>query len=95
MKLFICRSELQRWDRWGSILRITWTRLISDNDADRFIGGYLYTGVQKSLQDIGCQSIKQLHDASNHGTLKVEKRTASAQIEGGVHNLHSYEKRLF
>jgi IMP dehydrogenase len=69
--------------------------VVDKGSVHRFIGGYLYTGVQKSLQDIGCQSIKQLHDASNHGTLKVEKRTASAQIEGGVHNLHSYEKRLF
>ncbi|CAF0873828.1 unnamed protein product [Adineta ricciae] len=69
--------------------------VVDKGSVHRFIGGYLYTGVQKSLQDIGCQSIRQLHEASHTGAIKVEKRTASAQIEGGVHNLHSYEKRLF
>ena len=69
--------------------------VVDKGSVHRFIGGYLYTGVQKSFQDIGCQSIEQLHDDSNHGIIRVEKRTASAQVEGGVHNLHSYEKRLF
>lgn len=69
--------------------------VVDKGSVHRFIGGYLYTGVQKSFQDIGCQSIEQLHDDSNHGIICVEKRTASAQVEGGVHNLHSYEKRLF
>ena len=69
--------------------------VVDKGSVHRFIGGYLYTGVQKSLQDIGCQSIGQLHDGAHHGSIKVEKRTASAQVEGGVHNLHSYEKRLF
>lgn len=69
--------------------------VVDKGSVHRFIGGYLYTGVQKSLQDIGCQSLEKLHQQGAGGLIKVEKRTASAQIEGGVHNLHSYEKRLF
>ncbi|CAF0761528.1 unnamed protein product [Rotaria sordida] len=69
--------------------------VVDKGSVHRFIGGYLYTGVQKSLQDIGCQSLEQLHQGSTQGIIKVEKRTAAAQIEGGVHNLHSFEKRLF
>jgi IMP dehydrogenase len=69
--------------------------VVDKGSVHRFIGGYLYTGIQKSLQDIGCQSLEQLHQQSTQGIIKLEKRTASAQIEGGVHNLHSFEKRLF
>lgn len=69
--------------------------VVDKGSVHRFIGGYLYTGVQKSFQDIGCQSVEQLHSQTNQGLIRVEKRTASAQVEGGVHNLHSYEKRLF
>ncbi|PKI84165.1 IMP dehydrogenase [Malassezia vespertilionis] len=56
---------------------------------------YLYTGMQHSLQDMGVQSVDTLRDAAENGTLRFELRTASAQLEGGVHGLSHYEKRLF
>ncbi|MBW0467250.1 hypothetical protein O181_006965 [Austropuccinia psidii MF-1] len=56
---------------------------------------YLYTGLQHSLQDVGARSISTLHIGANSGQVRFELRTTSAQVEGGVHGLHSYEKRLF
>lgn len=56
---------------------------------------YLYTGLQHSLQDMGVASLDRLRDAVNNGEVRFELRTASAQIEGGVHGLAHYEKRLF
>lgn len=55
---------------------------------------YLYNGLQHSLQDIGCLSIEILRKDVDAGEVRFEFRTASAQLEGGVHNLHTYEKRL-
>ncbi|KAF9054283.1 IMP dehydrogenase/GMP reductase [Panaeolus papilionaceus] len=56
---------------------------------------YLYTGVQHSLQDIGVKSISALQTGVTEGRVRFELRTASAQVEGGVHGLNSYTKRLF
>lgn len=55
---------------------------------------YLYNGLQHSLQDIGTKSVDELREQVYAGTVRFEFRTASAQLEGGVHGLHSYEKKL-
>lgn len=56
---------------------------------------YLVTGVQHSLQDIGQTSVAAMKQAVYDGEVRFEKRTAAAQMEGGVHGLHSFEKKLF
>ncbi|QLQ79924.1 hypothetical protein HG537_0C05730 [Torulaspora globosa] len=55
---------------------------------------YLYNGLQHSCQDIGVSSLEELNEKVQNGNIRFEFRTASAQLEGGVNNLHSYEKRL-
>jgi IMP dehydrogenase len=56
---------------------------------------YLHAGLQHSLQDAGKRSINDLQVAVRNGEVRFELRTASAQVEGGVHGLNSYTKRLF
>ncbi|KAJ3505212.1 hypothetical protein NMY22_g17662 [Coprinellus aureogranulatus] len=56
---------------------------------------YLHVGVQHSLQDIGVKTVFDLQKGVKDKKVRFELRTASAQVEGGVHGLNSYKKRLF
>jgi len=56
---------------------------------------YLYVGVQHSFQDIGVKNVGDLREGVGKGKVRFELRTASAQVEGGVHGLNSYTKRLY
>ncbi|GBE79078.1 Inosine-5'-monophosphate dehydrogenase [Sparassis crispa] len=68
---------------------------VQDKGTVRAFIPYLYTGLQHSLQDIGVRNVSQLQEGVRAGQVRFELRTASAQVEGGVHGLNSYTKRLF
>jgi len=52
---------------------------------------YLTQGLRYSFQDLGVRSIPELHAALADGRLRFELRSPSAQREGGVHSMFSYE----
>ena len=55
---------------------------------------YLIAGLQHSMQDIGVKSLPELWSGVRGGKVRFELRTVSAQAEGNVHGLHSYDKKL-
>ena len=56
---------------------------------------YLMAGLQHSLQDIGVRSLSDLRNDVRSGKVRFELRTVSAQTEGNVHGLHSFDKKLY
>lgn len=53
---------------------------------------YLVQGLRQSLQDMGRRSVRVLQEGLADGTLRFERRSIAAQVEGGVHGLHSYKE---
>ncbi|HPJ38361.1 MAG TPA: IMP dehydrogenase, partial [Spirochaetota bacterium] len=53
---------------------------------------YLIQGLKHSFQDMGVRDITTLHKKLYDGELRFEKRSMSAQIEGGVHDMYSYKE---
>lgn len=53
---------------------------------------YLIAGVRHGFQDLGARDLTHINEMRERGSLRLETRSASAQSEGGVHHLYSYEK---
>jgi IMP dehydrogenase len=56
---------------------------------------YLMHGVKQGFQDLGARSLAACGELRVGGGMRMEARTSAAQKEGGVHDMHSYEKKLW
>eukprot|EP01041_Mallomonas_annulata_P006429 gene6429-12996_t len=56
---------------------------------------YLLQSIRHGLQDLGARSLDNMWDNLYTGDMRFELRSPSAQREGGVHDLHSFENTLF
>ena len=66
--------------------------LVVDKGSTMNLVPYILQGLRQALQDIGVQSIQELHESLWSGGLLFERRSNSAQREGGVHGLFSYQE---
>lgn len=56
---------------------------------------FLCQSIRHGLQDMGTRSLPELREYLEKGQLRFELRSPSAQREGGVHDLHSFQQRLY
>ena len=93
----MAKGSEKRYFASGSVVKVA--QGVSGNVADkgsmtRYMP-YLIQGVKHGLQDLGTASLHDLHVRREDGRLRFEVRSPAAIKEGGVHNLHSFEKKLF
>jgi len=65
---------------------------VADKGSLRTFLPYLAQSLRHGLQEIGCRTISDLHAALESSRLRFERRSSSAQREGGVHNLSGYNQ---
>jgi IMP dehydrogenase len=83
------RYETKADDRKVKVAQGVSGSVLDKGPLDEYVP-YLVQGLRQSLQDMGIRSVTALHGALVSGDLRFERRSAAAQVEGGVHGLHSY-----
>eukprot|EP00993_Chasmostoma_nieuportense_P000055 NODE_1050_length_1687_cov_37.483333_g986_i0.p1 GENE.NODE_1050_length_1687_cov_37.483333_g986_i0~~NODE_1050_length_1687_cov_37.483333_g986_i0.p1 ORF type:complete len:516 (+),score=159.59 NODE_1050_length_1687_cov_37.483333_g986_i0:72-1619(+) len=71
------------------------TGTVVDKGSVKDLVPYLIKGLQHSSQDLGKRCLDDVRRDAQSGVIRFERRTPSAQVEGGIHGLHSYKKRLY
>ena len=71
------------------------TGTVMDKGSINLFVPYMAQSMRHGFQDIGANGIQNLHEQLFSGKLRFELRSQAAQKEGGIHDLFTYEKRLF
>jgi IMP dehydrogenase len=71
------------------------TGTVMDKGSISLFVPYMAQSMRHGFQDIGSTGISNLHEQLFSGQLRFELRSQAAQKEGGIHDLFTYEKRLF
>ncbi|KAG5181707.1 IMP dehydrogenase/GMP reductase [Tribonema minus] len=66
---------------------------VVDKGSLRLYMPYLIQSIRHGLQDVGVGTLDAMRVALQDGSLRFEIRSPAAQREGGVHSVHSVEKR--
>ncbi|PHJ17212.1 inosine-5 -monophosphate [Cystoisospora suis] len=56
---------------------------------------YVIQGVKHGMQDAGVRTIQDLHNGLYAGDVHFDVRSGAAQREGDVHDLHSFDRKLW
>jgi IMP dehydrogenase len=85
------------WDNSQTAIKVAQgvSGAVQDKGTLRRYIPYLTTGVRHGMQDAGLHSLEEAHEKLYNDQLRFEIRSPAAQKEGGVHGLHSYQKRLY
>lgn len=85
------------WDTASTAVKVAQgvSGAVTDKGTLRRYIPYLMQGVRHGLQDAGIASVEESRERLYEGKLRFEIRSPAAQKEGGVHGLHSYQKRLY
>jgi len=91
------KNSADRYFSQESVIRVAQGvsgAVVDKGSLKRFLP-YLYTGLKHSLQDMGCKNLDVLWEKLYSGALRFELRTPASQMEGGIHDLHSYSRKEF
>ncbi|KAK9809215.1 hypothetical protein WJX72_011502 [[Myrmecia] bisecta] len=65
---------------------------VKDKGSIRRTVPFLVQAVRQGFQDLGARDLQAARDMLHNGAMRVECRTGAAQAEGGVHDMHSFDK---